>query len=119
MLKKLLMSSAVAGVLALGIPTTTAFAQQTTATEDAKKAGKETKKAGKEAGEATKDAAKATGKGVKKGAKKTAHGAKEAGEKVKDAVTLDTTSAVCKDGTTQTGKTKTTACHDHGGVAPK
>jgi hypothetical protein len=119
MFKKLLLSSVVAGVMAFGVPTATAFAQQTTATEDAKKAGKETKKAGKEAGEATKDAAKATGKGVKKGAKATAHGAKKAGEKTKDAVTLDTTSALCKDGTTQTGKTKTTACDGHGGVAAK
>jgi hypothetical protein len=117
MLKKLLVSSVIAGVMTFGIPPTTVFAQQTTATHDAKKAGKEAKKAGKEAGEATKDAAKATGKGVKKGAKATAKGTKKAGEKVKDAVTLDTTSALCKDGTTQTGKTKTTACHDHGGVA--
>ncbi len=117
MLKKLLMSSVIAGVMAFGIPTVTAFAQQTTAEQDAKKAGKEAKKAAHEAGEATKDAAKATGKTVKKGAHKTAHGAKKVGEKVKDAVTLDTTSALCKDGTTQTGKTKTTACHDHGGVA--
>jgi len=119
MLKQLLMSSAIAGVLAFGVPTATMIAQQTTATEDAKKAGKETKQAGKEAGEATKDAAKATGKGVKKGAKATAKGTEKAGEKVKDAVTLDTTSAVCKDGTTQTGKTKTTACNGHGGVAAK
>jgi predicted outer membrane protein len=119
MLKKLLMSSMIAGVMAFGIPTATAFAQQTTATEDARKAGKETKKAGKEAGEAGKDAAKATGKSIKKGAKATAKGTKKAGNKVKDAVTLDTTSAVCKDGTTQTGKTKATACNGHGGVAEK
>jgi len=119
MLKQLLMSSAIAGVLAFGVPTATMLAQQTTATEDAKKAGKETKKAGKEAGEATKDAAKATGKGVKKGAKATVKGTEKASEKAKDAVTLDTTSAVCKDGTTQTGKTKTTACNGHGGVAAK
>jgi len=45
--------------------------------------------------------------------------APKAAEKVKDAVTLDTTSALCKDGTTQTGKTKTTACDGHGGVAGK
>ena len=119
MLKKLLMSSAVVGVLTFGIPAVTMVAQQTTATEDAKKAGKETKKAGKEAGDATKDAAKATGKGVKHAAKKTAKGAKKAGEAVKDGVTLDTTSALCKDGTTQSGKTKTTACNGHGGVAGK
>jgi hypothetical protein len=119
MLKKFLMSSVMAGVLAFGIPTTTALAQQTTATEDAKKAGKETKKAGKEAGAAAKDAAKATGKGVKKGAKKTGHAVKKGAEKTKDALTPDTTSALCKDGTTQTGKTKTTACNGHGGVAAK
>jgi hypothetical protein len=118
-LKQLLMSSAIAGVLAFGFTTATTMAQQTTASEDAKKAGKETKKAGKEAGEATKDAAKATGKGVKKGAKATVKGVEKAGEKTKDAVTLDTTSALCKDGTTQTGKTKTTACDNHGGVAKK
>jgi hypothetical protein len=120
MLKKLLMSSVIAGVLAFGIPTAQAgMLQQTTGEQDAKKAGKEAKKAGKEAGAATKDAAKATGKAVKKGAKATAKGTEKAGGKVKDAVTLDTTSARCKDGTTQTGKTKTTACQDHGGVSPQ
>ena len=117
------MSSVIAGVMAFGIPAATTFARQTTPQttpeQDAKKAGKETKKAGKEAGEATKDAAKATGKEVKKGAKKTAHATKKAAQKTKDAVTLDTTSALCKDGTTQTGKTKTTACDNHGGVAAK
>lgn len=118
-MKQLFMSLAMAGALAFGVPATAAFAQQTTATEDAKKAGKETKKAGKHAGEATKDAAKATGKSVKHGARKTASGAKKAGAAVKDGVTLDTTSALCKDGTTQTGKTKTTACSGHGGVAAK
>jgi hypothetical protein len=119
MLKKLFMSSVIAGVMAFGIPAIHASAQQTTAEQDAKKAGKETKKAGKEAGDATKDAAKATGKATKKGAKKTANATKKAAAKTKDAVTLDTTSAVCKDGTTQTGKTKTTACNGHGGVAAK
>ena len=44
---------------------------------------------------------------------------KKAGDAVKDGVTPDTTSAVCKDGTTQTGKTKTTACNGHGGIAAK
>ena len=119
MLKHLLINSAIVGTLVLGMPVAMVMAQQTTATEDAKKAGKETKKAGKAVGDATKDAAKATGKGVKHAAKKTAHGAKQAGSAVKDGVTLDTTSAVCKDGTTQTGKTKTTACNGHGGVAAK
>jgi hypothetical protein len=104
MLRHLLVGTALAGILAFGIPTVM-FAQQTTATQDAEKAKKEAKKAGKAAGSATKDAAKATAKGTKHVAKK-----------VKKKVTPSTTSAVCKDGTTQTGKTKMTACHDHGGV---
>jgi hypothetical protein len=79
------------------------FAQS--ASDDAKKAGKATEQAGKDVGEAAKDAGKATAKGTKKTAKA-----------VKKAVTPDTTSAVCKDGSVQTGKTKTTACFDHGGV---
>jgi hypothetical protein len=123
MLKRLFMSSVIAGAMAFGVPAVTTFAQQTTPQttpeQDAKKAGKETKKAGQEAGAATKDAGKATGKEVKKGAKATAKGTKKAAKKTKDALTLDTTSALCKDGTTQTGKTKTTACNDHGGVAAK
>jgi hypothetical protein len=84
---------------------TGAFAQTTDAHQDADKAGKEAKAAAKEAGAATKDAAKATAKGTKKVAKK-----------VKRAVTPHTTSATCKDGTVQKGKTKTTACVNHGGV---
>ncbi len=118
MFKKLLMSSAIAGVIALGIPTGT-FAQQTTGKQDAKKAGKEAKEAGKDAGEATKDAAKATGKATKHAAKKTASATKHAAKTVKRKLTPDTTSALCKDGTTQTGKTKTTACNGHGGVADR
>jgi hypothetical protein len=110
------MSSAIACVLAFGIPTGT-FAQQTTdAKQDAKKAGKEAKQAGKEAGEATKDAAKATAKGTKHAAKATAKSTKHAAKKVKRKLTPKTRSAMCKDGTTQRGKTKTTACHEHGGV---
>ena len=117
MFRQLLMSSAVAAALAFGMPAATAFARQTTdAKQDAKKTGKEAKKAGKEAGEATKDAAKATGKGTKHAAKATVKGTKHVVKSVKHKLTPDTTSAMCKDGTTQTGKTKTTACHDHGGV---
>ena len=104
-----------------------AFAQTTDAHQDADKAGQEAKSAGKEAGEASKDAAKATAKGTKKVVKKTgqvtkdaanetATGTKKVAKKVKRAVTPDTTSATCKDGTVQTGKTKTTACVNHGGV---
>jgi hypothetical protein len=71
---------------------------------DAKKAGEAAADAGKDAGKAAEHA----GKAVAKGAKKT-------GKTVKKSVTPDTTTAACKDGTVQTGKTKTTACDDHGG----
>ena len=41
---------------------------------------------------------------------------KKAAKATKKAVTPDTTTAACKDGTAQQGKTKTTACAGHGGV---
>jgi len=117
MFRKLLMSAAVAGVVAFGIPTATTFAQQTTgAKQDAKKAGKEAKKAGAEAGKATKDAAKATAKGTRHAARATAKGTKHAAKTVKRKLVPNTTTTMCKDGTTQTGRRKATACHDHGGV---
>src|SRR2546430_8413894 len=127
MFRNLLRSTTVACVLAFGIPAGT-FAQQTTdANQDAKKAGKEAKQAGKDAGEASKDAGKATAKVTKKAAKKTgqvtgdaaketATGTKKAAKTAKRKLTPNTTRATCKDGTIQTGKTKTTACVDHGAV---
>ena len=126
MFRTLLISSAVASVLILGM-SAGAFAQQTTAKEDAKKAGAEATDAAKDTGEAAKDAGKATGKATKAAAKKTGQVTKDAAKEtatgttkaattVKKKLTPDTTSARCKDGTVQTGKTKTTACFDHGGV---
>jgi hypothetical protein len=117
----LLKHSAIACVFAFGIATA-AFAQTTT-TDEAKKAGQETKEAAKSAGEAGEHAGKAVAKGAKKtgqvaedAAKETATGTKKAAKSTKKALTPDTTSATCKDGTVETGKTKTTACIDHGGV---
>jgi hypothetical protein len=126
MFRNVLTGTAIACAVAFGIPTGT-FAQATDAQQDAKKAGEEAKAAGKAAGEATKDAGKATGKGTKHAAKKTGQvakdaakevgtGTKKAAKSVKRELTPDTTSATCKDGTVQSGKTKTTACLDHGGV---
>jgi len=80
-----------------------AFAQDQD--HDAKKAGQAATDAGKDAGKAAEHAGKAVAKSAKKAAKAT-----------KKAVTPDTTSAACKDGTIQSGKTKTTACSGHGGV---
>jgi len=82
-----------------------AFAQSTTTSDEGKKAGEAATQAGKDAGDAAAHGAHAAVKATKKAAKKT-----------KDAVTPNTTSAACNDGTVQTGKTKTTACDDHGGV---
>jgi hypothetical protein len=80
-----------------------AFAQSTTS-DEAKKAGEATKQAGKDVGDAAEHAGKATAKTAKK-----------TGKVIKKAVTPDTTTALCKDGTVQKGKTKVTACDDHGG----
>ena len=126
MFRNLLTGTAIVCAVAFGMPTGT-FAQTTGAKEDVKKAGKEAKEAGKATGEAAKDAGKATAKGTKHAAKKTGQvvgdaaketgtGTKKVAKRVKHKLTPDTTSAACKDGTVQTGKTKTTACIDHGGV---
>jgi hypothetical protein len=124
MFRKLLIGTAIASMMAFGI-TTGASAQesQDTAGQHMKKAGKATKKAGKATGEAVKETGKATGKVAKKtgqvtedAAKETATGTKKAAKKVAKKVTPDTTSATCNDGTVQSGKTKTTACANHGGV---
>jgi hypothetical protein len=86
------------------------IAQQSTATDEAKKAGGAAKDAGKDTGEAAKHAGKATAKATTKGAKK-----------VKKSVTGDA-HATCADGTVQAGKTEAaaaTGCEGHGGVAKK
>ena len=121
MSQNLLKRTALACAFALGIATT-AFTQ-TTATDEAKTAGHETKEAAKAAGEAGKHAGKAVKKGAKKtgqvaedAAKETADGTKKAAKEVKKAVTPDGDNVLCKDGTIHSGKTKTTACADHGGV---
>ena len=104
MSRKFLNHTLLASALFFSLSGPAAFAQ-TTAGDDAKRAGQATKDAGKDAGEAAKDAGKATAKTAKK-----------TGKVIKKAVTPDTTTALCKDGTVQKGKTKTTACDDHGGV---
>jgi hypothetical protein len=127
MFRNLLMGATVASALTFGMSVRTSAQQTTDAKEDAKKAGQEAKDAGKATGEAAKDAGKATAKATKSTAKKTAQvtgdaaketatGTKKAAKTAKRKLTPDTTTATCKDGTVQTGKTKTTACIDHGGV---
>src|SRR5438270_263691 len=102
MSRKFLTHTIVACALTFGLG---GYAQaQSTTSGEAKKAGQATEDAGKDAGKAAEHA----GKAVAKGAKKTAKG-------VKKAATPNETSALCKDGTVQTGRTKTTACDDHGG----
>jgi hypothetical protein len=118
MFRKFLTSTAIACSLVLGIATGT-FAQtddSTTAKQEAKAAGRDATDAAKHVGKATKHVAKKTGQVTEDAAKETATGTKKAAKKVKSALTPDTTSATCEDGTVQTGKTKTTACVDLGGV---
>jgi colicin import membrane protein len=130
MFRKVLTTVGIASMLVFGIATDT----RAQASDEAKKAGQEAEEAakhageaGKSAGKATADAAKSAGEATKKAAKKTADvttdaaketatGTEKAAKKTKKAVTPDTTSALCNDGTVHTGKTKTTACIDHGGV---
>ncbi len=100
MSRQLLAHSIVAFALSMGLAGT-AVAQQS----DTKKAGQDAAEAGKDAGKAAEHAGKAVAKGTKKAAKST-----------KKAVTPNTTTADCKDGSVQSGKTKTTACEGHGGV---
>jgi hypothetical protein len=114
MFQKLLIGTAIAGVLAFGIPTVT-FAQES-AGQHMKKAGKATAEAAKETGKGTKQVAKKTGQVTKDAAKEAGEGTKKAAKRAKRKMTPDTTSAQCNDGTVQTGKTKTTACANHGGV---
>jgi hypothetical protein len=127
MFRTFLIGTAVASALVLGICADTSTLQTTDATQDGKKADSEVKDAakdtgdaakdaGKAAGQATKSAAKKTGQVTKDAAKETATGTTKAAKTAKKKLTPDTTSATCKDGTVQTGKTKTTACFDHGGV---
>jgi len=127
MLKKTVAGIAVTVAFVVGLMMPASAQQTTDAKEDAKKAGQEAKEAAKQSGEAAKDVGKSTAKATKAAAKKTgqvtkdaskevASGTKKAAKTVKRQVTPDTTQATCKDGTIQTGKTKTTACADHGGV---
>ena len=98
-------------VLSLGVGMErVSMAQQSTATDEAKKAGDAAKDAGKDTADAAKHAGKATAKATEKGAKKA-----------KKAVTGDA-HATCVDGTVQAGKTEEAAasgCKTHGGVAKK
>jgi hypothetical protein len=81
-----------------------AWAAQTGAKEEAKKAGEATKEAGKDTADAAKHVGKATAKASKKGARA-----------VKNTVTGDVT-ALCNDGKEHSGKTRASACAEHGGV---
>ena len=127
MIRKLLVGAAVACAVTFGLSVLSSAQQATDAKQDAKKAGKEAKNAGKETGEAAKDAGKAAGKATKSAVKKTGQvtrdaakevgtGTKKAAKTVKRKLTRHRTHATCKDGTVQTGRTKTTACTNHGGV---
>jgi hypothetical protein len=100
MVRRFISVAVLAGFCAFSMPAV-GFAQTTEAKDDLKKAGNDVKKAGKATGEAAKDVGKATKKGAKAAKRK---------------VTGKTVAATCNDGTTYTGKTRTGACADHGGV---
>ena len=102
MSRKFLTHSILVCALTFGMATG-GFAQSTS--DEAKKAGKAAEKVGKDSAEAAEHAGKATAKTAKK-----------TGKVIKKAVTPGSSTALCKDGTVQKGKTKATACDGHGGV---
>src|SRR6267142_5133057 len=101
MFRTLLTTSAIACVLALGIPTGSA-ALSGDAQNPVSKVGKTTKDAGKATVKGTKHAAEKAGDVTEDAAKKTAGETKNAGKTVQGAVTPNLTSTRCKDGTVQT-----------------
>src|SRR5262245_42971918 len=111
MFRTLLTASTIACVMALGIPTGSAAL-----TSEAQNPLSTIGKATKEVGEKAVKGAKKVGDVTTDAAKKSATETKNVGKTVKAAATENLTSARCKDGTVQTGKTKTDACHRHGGV---
>ena len=110
MYRTLLTSSTIACFLALGIPTGSAAQNPVSAV------GKATKDTGKAVVKGTKGVAKKTGEATQEATKKAATETKNAGKTAQGAVTPGLTSASCKDGTVQTGKTKKAACIRHGGL---
>ncbi len=101
MIRRWMVACAVFAILGFGASVLAASVQAEQAKQEIKKAGKHIKKAGKETGEAVEE----TGEAAKSTAKAAKH-----------KVTRSTVEAVCKDGTTYTGKTRSGACARHGGM---
>ena len=89
--------------------------------DEAKRTPENVEAAGKTTGKNVSNAAGEVGHGAKKTTHKVAHGVSEAaGDVSKTAhktVHPRTYKANCNDGTTWTGRTKSSACKDHGGVS--
>jgi hypothetical protein len=115
MFRTLLTTSAIACALAFGLPTGSA-ALSGDAQSPVSTIGKAAKDAGKGAAKGTKESAKKAGDVTEDAARKTATETKNVGKTVQGAATPGLTSTRCKDGTVQSGKTKTDGCRDHGGV---
>jgi hypothetical protein len=102
MFRKLLIGTAVAGLLSFGFPTGSS-AWQSESKQEAKKAKKEIKKAGNETAEATKN----TGRAIKHSTKAIGHKIAPGGKRVR---------VTCADGKIHHGRTRAAACAEHGGV---
>jgi len=89
--------------------------------DEAKRTPKNVEKGAKTTGHNASEAAGEVGSGTKKAAKKVGHGTKKAAGEVSNAaqkaVHPHTYKANCVDGTTWTGRSKGSACKDHGGVS--
>lgn len=115
MFRTILTSSTIACFLMFGIPAGSA-ARPGDAQNPVKAVGKATKDVAKATVKGTKKVAKKAGAVTEEAAEKTVRGTKNVGKRVEGAVTPDLKSASCRDGTVQTGKTKSAACARHGGV---
>jgi hypothetical protein len=89
--------------------------------DEAERTPKNVEKGAKTTGKNVGNAAEDVGHGTKKTAKKAAHGANEAAGDVSKTthktIHPRTYKANCNDGTSWTGRTKSSACKEHGGVS--
>jgi hypothetical protein len=115
MIRTLVTTSALACVLAFGMPRSTAA--PTAGDQNPVSAiGNAAKDAGKAIAKGTKGVVKKAGDVTEDAAKKTVKGTKNVGKRVEGAVNPHLVSAACRDGKVRTARTKAAACYGHGGI---
>jgi hypothetical protein len=115
MMRSVVATSALACVLALGMPSST-VALTASDQNPVNSIGKAVKDAGKATVKGTKGVVKKAGEVTEDAVEKTAKETKNVGKRVEGAVSPDLVSAKCRDGKVRTGRTKAEACYRHGGI---